>query len=283
MNTQACTNRQSTLHRGGFTLLELTVTIGIIILVATIALPSISRMLSMGADAQAYNLISAQITVARALAVESGDYAGIHVQPASTTATPTKIRGKCYSAVIRYSQGDPSDSDADLRKKAFAIAEGYAPRRMPSDMVFGELSSDFIGFSVSSPEGEYDNSILNPSDDNTINNQSLQDFCTFSIVFSAFGNPVTSIGSSNNVEFRDPDKNTSNSQLQRQQAVFAGGSTYLWDFDLAEGEPPVKNLTMFNMSELKPLSTQNERQDYLDENGQIHCINPYTGQLSERQ
>ena len=57
--------------RAAFTLLELAVTITVIILVASLALPTITHMMTAGADEQAHNLVTAQLMAARAHAITS--------------------------------------------------------------------------------------------------------------------------------------------------------------------------------------------------------------------
>ena len=56
---------------GGFTLMELLVVIGVIGLVATLAVPSIAAFMSGGAESQAVNYLSAICTAARTEALRA--------------------------------------------------------------------------------------------------------------------------------------------------------------------------------------------------------------------
>ena len=53
-------------------MVELIVVIGVIVLLASISLPSIATLFTSGSEAQAYNLFQAQLAAARALAVREG-------------------------------------------------------------------------------------------------------------------------------------------------------------------------------------------------------------------
>ena len=72
---------------GGFTLLEMMVVIGLVSMMVAMSLPSVVALFDAGADAQAYNLITAQLTAARAQAVVGNTYSGIHIQLADALAT----------------------------------------------------------------------------------------------------------------------------------------------------------------------------------------------------
>ena len=91
-----------------FTLIELVIVMSIIVLVAGIALPTIGTLLTSGGDAQAYNLLAGQLTIARALAVQKGTYVGVHVQMSDRLDSA----GQCYSAVVELDRaGGTSDQN----------------------------------------------------------------------------------------------------------------------------------------------------------------------------
>lgn len=79
--------------------MELLIVIMIICLVAAISLPSIVNLMTSGADSHAYGILASQLAVARALAVLSGTYVGVHVQMADEAATG--LKNKCYTAIVR--------------------------------------------------------------------------------------------------------------------------------------------------------------------------------------
>lgn len=126
--------------RFAFTLVELMIVITIIILVITAATPSIMRIFTAGSDAQAYNVLVAQLTAARALAIRKATHAGVHVQIADNP----RLSGKCFSAVV----WDDPTTDAHL----FSIPSDYFPRRIPGGMAFSQIPRD-----SSDPPEDYTN------------------------------------------------------------------------------------------------------------------------------
>ena len=67
-------------RRTGFTLIELAVALTIILMIVTMVVPTMSKMLASRASMEAFNLVAAQLSAARAEAVAGNTYAGIHVQ-----------------------------------------------------------------------------------------------------------------------------------------------------------------------------------------------------------
>ncbi|MEI7836226.1 MAG: prepilin-type N-terminal cleavage/methylation domain-containing protein, partial [Planctomycetota bacterium] len=66
--------------RGAFTLVEMIVTICVIALLTSIAMPALVQLFRSGADAQAYNIVSVELTNARSNALQKGVYSGVHFQ-----------------------------------------------------------------------------------------------------------------------------------------------------------------------------------------------------------
>ena len=85
--------------RRGFTLLEIIIVLGLIILIASIALPSISALFNAGAEAQAVALLSGQLSAARAGAVLDGRYWAVHVQMGDPDNDD--LKDICFSAVMK--------------------------------------------------------------------------------------------------------------------------------------------------------------------------------------
>ena len=240
--------------RAAFTLLELAVTITVIVLVASLALPTITHMMTAGADEQAHNLVTAQLMAARAYAITNETFAGIHVQLADPDADNAE-KNKCYSAVISY---DTSDA-------VFRIADGFRPRRLPGTIALGEISDDFV--TADSP-GNYTG----------LTDANLPDFCSFSVIFSSTGSAVKKIEDAN-VLFDGGD------------GTFTDGTdAHLWKYSTANGEKAVTAFTIFDYIELITREPEAEagageysREDYLNDNGQFLPINPHTGLLFERR
>ena len=89
----------------GFTLVEMLVVLAIIALIMGASLPSIRVLFTSGADAQAYNLLSAQLRAARGLAVQQQTHAAVHIR--------------------RYDDGLP-DADPGLTGAFFVVLLGVS-------------------------------------------------------------------------------------------------------------------------------------------------------------
>jgi len=233
-------------HAKAFTLIELIVTISIITLVASIAAPSVMGIFSAGADAQAYNLLAAQLRAARALAIENSTYAGVHVQMADRSG----LEDTCWSAVVIH---DPSNSGNTSTIFYFVPATGFEPQRVPGSLAFGKLTDAFVTDTGST--GYYED----------IEDVDINDFTTFTIVFSPAGRVDTDLTVA----------------YDAGEAIFdPNESAYLWD------DPPDANgvwvVTMFDYMQFNARDAAG-RADYLDETGQFLPVNRYTGQLFERR
>ncbi len=244
--------------RRGFTLIELLVVMVIIALVTSSVLPSVIKIFTAGADAQAANLLAAQLAAARALAITEGTHAGVHVQKADPDATG--MTDAWFSAVMLY----------DKTTSQFALAPGFTPRRLPGSIVFGEFSPTH----VNSATGDY----IEVSGNNVermFTNLTVVFSPTGSVVKQAMGQPVT-------FRFDPTDGN---------DAIFGGGVPTprpLWDPDIANwpsntGEPAATAVILFDYSEFRKLAdNDNARSSFLKVRGQLFPINVYTGQLFAR-
>lgn len=231
-------------RRAGFTLIELAVALTIILLIVTMVVPTLTKMLTSRAAMEAFNLVAAQLSAARAEAVAANSFAGIHIQLNDDPDEDLKI---AYSMILQYNN----------TKAKFERHELFIPQELPGGTAMGELSETFINGNTSKYQRL-----------NTDSN--IRDFCAFSVIFSAEGAVVTKVKGSN-IMF-DPGA-----------AMFSGSkTTKLWDIADADGEPGIMAFTMFDYLELRK-RTSAERGTYLDENGQFMPVNMHTGQLFDRQ
>ncbi|HAU36433.1 MAG TPA: hypothetical protein DCX07_01785 [Phycisphaerales bacterium] len=152
--------------------MEIIVTVSVLVLALAAATPSITAMIRSNARDQAYNLMAAQLSAARALAMQTANYAAVHVQMGDVTGT----EGRCYAAICTYDRGNG----------AFKLADGYAPRPMPKGYAFGELSSAYLSGSPYS----------------SMSDAALGGFTSFTIVFTPTGQ-VTRKVEGNNINFND--------------------------------------------------------------------------------
>ena len=238
----ACGHRRYRAPRA-FTLMELIVVIGIIGLIVTIVVPTIENMFAAGADAEAYNILVAQLTAARAQAIRGSKYVGVHVQMADANALP-ELADVCYTAVFYYDQASGK----------FKQDDGFDLRRMPGNMAFGELTSAFVGGS-----GDYQN-LDDPS------------FTTFTVVFSPFGSAVKQVkGGSVPLDVDGPLFTGSNRVWDPLIAADELGATALTIFDYAKfAHDDWNNDGSVDAS---------DRAEYLARNNRFLTINIHTGQL----
>ena len=154
------------------------------------------------------------------------------------------VDDSCWIAVMIHNQ----DTDK------FELAEGYLPQQVPGNIAFGEISSKFVN------GGNYISDALDSDEE-------LRDFTTFNIVFA----PSGALASSDYTP-----------QIDTDTKIFGGnGATpeqQIWDIPagLDINEPTVKVVTIFPY---KTLVAVENRANWLEENGQFLCINPYTGRL----
>ena len=233
--------------RRGFTLMEMMVVIGLVALMATMALPSIVSLFNSGADAQAYNLIAAQLTAARALAIEKSTYAGVHVQMADMRARPELKSEACFSALVLYNP----------RERYFELYD--QPRRTPGSMAFGKVT------------GTYDNTA-----------KTLYEFTSFTVAFSSAGSAVRQI-EGETIRFNpqdpafDPDDHVDANDI--------AGSRRLWEWDRTggtDGRRGVIALCIFDLGQYLPRA-DGKRVQYLKDNARFLPLNVHTGQLFPRE
>jgi prepilin-type N-terminal cleavage/methylation domain-containing protein len=250
----------------GFTLMEMVVVIGLVALMASLALPSIMALYNSGADSQAYNLIAAQLTAARALAIEKATYAGVHVQLADagkTLGSKELLRpdqeNLCYSAIVLYNP----------RKRQFNIYS--QPRQVPKPIAFGKLAEETVDAGGASYKGRAGTKEV---------------FTTFTVVFSPRGSAVKSVNGQP-VEFDYHDRVFSDEGVDPNDLLITG-SQRLWHMDpnmttsYCQKQYAVTALTLFDMGEYLGVQA-GKRTKYLNENAQFLPLNVHTGQLLPRE
>ncbi|MFP4052371.1 MAG: Tfp pilus assembly protein FimT/FimU [Phycisphaerae bacterium] len=240
--------KAATRQRAGFTMVEMMVVLGVIILAAGIALPSITTLMQSGADKQAYNLVAAQIRAARALAIEEGTYAGVHIQLADDRKNPD-MEGTCYAGVVIFQQ---MDSETNPTMAYFDVAGGYDVHPIPGNMAFGDLSNEkgTIG-------GGGDFSYGNP-----------KSFTTMTLIFAPSGRLIYSVqGKPVRLSPTSP---------------FVSGSNALWDDDRGSGQREefgTSAICMFNYREFSLAGSSSNKSDYMNKNAILLPVNVHTGQL----
>jgi prepilin-type N-terminal cleavage/methylation domain-containing protein len=236
-----------------FTLTELLVVLGIVVLAMGIVLPSIIPLLTSGAASQVRIVLGSLFGAARSLAVEQQSYALVHFQMGPDE--------KCWAAVLIYDKREKNDDGTDNPTFGqFVRAEGYKPRKMPGGIALIGVSQ------FSSPDNRNFRQIFSDFQDATKPNPM---FFSFNVVFGADGSlaqlaPEIHVGSQ----------------------FFAGTPDQkIWDPSVPTlNQPSVRMMVAFRYKEFRNLSdasysVPDSRAYYLQNNGQYFVINPYTGQL----
>jgi len=210
-------------------------------------------MLASRASMEAFNLVAAQLTAARAEAIANDTYAGIHVQLDTEAQMADKT---AYSMIIIYDETNavfrnyfkpPGQTDNRV----------FMPQELPGNTAMGQLTSNFV---TTADPGSY----YNLGSDNQ-----LEAFCAFSVIFSPDGAVVKHV-KGGNIMFASGDK------------MFTGTQTKLWDFGVANNKLGVTAFTMFDYLELLKREPA-DRITYLNEHGQFLPVNMHTGQLFDRR
>jgi hypothetical protein len=195
---------------GGFTLIELAVALTIILMMVVMVVPTMSKMMSSRASMEAFNLVAAQLSAARAEAITSNTYAGIHVQLDEATEMADKV---AYSMIIAYDEDD----------SVFRRHNLFVPQELPGRTALGRLIVSFITGSPAKYRNLHTDLLF-------------EKFCAFSVIFSPEGTVVTKVGGSY-IKFDSSDP-------------MFNGTTQLWDFGLANGRDGVTAFTMFDYLEV---------------------------------
>ena len=119
-------------RRNGFTLVELTVVLTLVALVAAMAMPMIVRVLEANAYSQAYYAMSAMLRAARTTALIEDTYVGMHHQKIDHTVPGSeKLEDRFFMAVVNQSFGGMAvnfkemlEADAGLPASEKLISHG---------------------------------------------------------------------------------------------------------------------------------------------------------------
>ena len=262
-------NRTEARRATGFTLIEMMVVIGLVALLAAMALPSIVTLMSAGADAQAYNLIAAQLTFARALAIERVNYAGVHCQIADAMDAGNLLRPKeediCYTGVVFV-------DDSNTNTSGTKLFTGYnTPKQVPGGIGLGKVCTAMGG----------DTATVGTSDTAPYQNDAgvKQNFTTFTVLFAASGTAVRSVDGGMVSYWQSDPLFTDN-----PKSTDISGTRRLWDYNTANNHYATTAIALFEMRRYGPSTLMSsDRINYLNDNAQLLPLNTYTGQLYVRE
>ena len=252
----------TTRNQRGFTLVEMIVTITVIVLLAGMTLPVVSKLFSSGAEMQAYNLLAAQIAAARAQAIQQGTYAGVHVQPGD--ATPDLREAKdVYSAVIVFNKTSGK----------FDLAPGFELTVIRGHYGFGDIDYLEGAGSFDDTAGEYGFDNFDEADD----------FTRATIVFSPEGRLVRQV-----IGGKDLDDDPTGLIVLDPTGPAFSGDLPIWtaledNDDLRGGAASLVQFNYLRYTKFKEANDLGGLSEEFNKTGMIMAINQYTGELFPRE
>lgn len=237
-------------RQSGLTLMEMTVVIAVMALLAVFGLPAIRALInSFESEAGAKAMISAGLASGRAIAASQQHYAGIRFQKAYDSNNPDLLNAPQYMVFIMHDQPSTGLSNG------FRAVKGIKPIKLPDSIGVMEVVND---------DGEINE------------NDKLTDKTTFSIVFSPSGKLVIHYVRVMSNFSRDDIFNT-------QTNVKNGIAMFFQDYD-SDGfqeEPSRRSFIIYDKSEFNRVNENRRWSDYL-RHLEVIYINPYTGTMIKK-
>jgi prepilin-type N-terminal cleavage/methylation domain-containing protein len=304
----------------GFTLVELLVVISIISLLTLTILPGTLALFKSGADSQAYNVMAAMMSSARAAAIQRSTYVALHGQLAvEQRRTYSSIDNKW---LWRWRQDDKAANplyrpDSSFFRLAILVYDhntgrwflpaDYAPQSLPGTMVMGQVSDGAIVPPAVVPPGLQ---FVDPLTDHFQNiadtKDHFADFTSFTILFSPLGTVSIQfngtdidLNANGGAYFESDTAKTKRVFISSAETIApttSQSTNFFWALDdlitagaVPHTEPGVRAVTLFDYMKVEsflpgfPAVNPTKVTDYLDENGQLIPINVYTGQLFPRK
>lgn len=257
-----------------FTLIELTVVISLIALLALTAIPTVLAMLRGGADAQAYNMMTAMLAGARSEALLNNTYTAVHSQM-GVKPTGDALVGNTHTFTFPGVSSPPSLDNRlpdgityiGLFRRStvdgtWGATPGYSAKPIPGFLTFGQVDATFVST-------------------NTFNVGNMNDFTSFTIIFAPNGSIVRQVNGNNitaalhsTPAFVPP----ANQEVTQNTSPAA-----LWQPGADPDEPGTTAMTLFDFFEWSKANKTGGGNSFLNTNGQLIPINTYTGQLYQRK
>ena len=257
-------------NQSGLTLIETTVVIAVVALLAVLGLPAIRTFLnSFELQSGTKAMISAALSSARAIAAKEQHYAGIRFQ----NRYQEDVNGCQYMIFIVH------DFDSTGLENGFRAVEGTEPIKLPDAVGAMDLRHRTDYLDPKNPADtpiNYDDEINEPKE--------VRDTTAFSIIFSPSGKLVIhgvrvrnrngETGSSS----EDDIFNTEHNVKDEKMAMF-----YQDDYaDMGLGQEPSRNsFIIYDRTQLDKVDKNRRYDDYLSDLEVIY-INPYTGTMIKR-
>lgn len=246
-------------RRRAFTLIELMVVVSLIVLLLATALPTINRLFNAGADAQAYNMLAAQLATARAIALQRGTYTCVHIQPGDATERLREQRS-VYMAILQL---DPNSLHFSLP------ADFNPPEPVGGHIAFGDvgrLDSYYNDDDDVNDAGQFTN----------LQGLDADEFTTIDFVFSPAGKVVRRVPGApdeGGVRIADncPTVDSDRPVWERRDARAGATAVILFDYN------------WFSALDLDDADDGNDAALVFNESASFLPVNLYTGELFPRE
>ena len=246
----------------GLTLMEMTVVIAVMALLAVFGLPAIRALFSsFESQGSTRAMISAGLASARAIAAKEHHYAGIRFQKAYDPNDPDLLNAPQYMIFIVLEE--PSKMGG--LTIGFRAVEGIKPIKLPDSVGVMEIMD-----SNSNSDIDEDEEII--------------DKTTFSILFSPSGKLVIHDVRTRNRDGRPNSNNSSRDDIFNTETNVKNGiAMFFQDYgsDGFQEEPSRNRFIIYDKSEFNKVDESERWSDYLKYLEVIY-INPYIGTMINR-
>ena len=270
----------------GLTLMEMTVVIAVMALLAVFGLPAIRALInSFESEGGAKAMISASLASARAIAAKEHHYAGIRFQKAYDPNDPDILNAPQYMIFIVHDPA-PKPKGTDLAN-GFRAVKGIKPIKLPDSLGVMDLryrTNPNPRYSGDEPVDE-DNDIDEPNE--------VRDTTTFSVIFSPSGKLVihdVRVRNSNGVYQPDnddpnPDKNSMDDIFNSPVNIDIHNTGMFIQDDYADlglgQESSRRSFIIYDRTQFESVAENSRWSDYLKYLEVIY-INPYTGTMIKK-
>jgi len=273
-------------RQSGLTLMEMTVVIAVMALLAVFGLPAIRALInSFESEGGAKAMISASLASARAIAAKEHHYAGIRFQKAYDPNDPDILNAPQYMIFIVHDPA-PKPKGTDLAN-GFRAVKGIKPIKLPDSLGVMDLryrTNPNPRYSGDEPVDE-DNDIDEPNE--------VRDTTTFSVIFSPSGKLVihdVRVRNSNGVYQPDnddpnPDKNSMDDIFNSPVNIDIHNTGMFIQDDYADlglgQESSRRSFIIYDRTQFESVAENSRWSDYLKYLEVIY-INPYTGTMIKK-
>ncbi len=241
----------------GVTLVEMTVTVAVVSLLAVLATPSIRAYFnSLGSPAEVKSAVSAAFASARAIAAKEQHYAGVRFQQ--------DLSGKQYMIFIIQ---DPNLRDSTGYQVAygFRAVEGFNPIKLPENIGVMDFQLGVTGQVIST------DSLIDQDFE-------FNDTTTFSIIFSPAGKLVI-----HDVQVLRKD---GYDKVFNNTSIFSD-VMFEDDYNVSSlsyrKEPSRNSFVIYDKTEFNKVDSARRWSDYLYQlASEVIYINPYTGTIIQK-